>query len=84
LKDKAGIGQLFFLLKVLPEFRLVECGRGNPPTNGSEAYLHPKAAGDVHMWRTYTLKAEGIECTILEAFYSSLFQIPPQLGVAKM
>lgn len=62
LEEKVGIGQLFFHLRLLPSFVLLQAGR----------------SGGVSLWREYRLEADSIVCEIREEFVADLFDLRPE------
>ena len=56
LIDKFAIGQMFRKLDKAPEFILHDVG------------VDPGEDGKETLWRRYSLKTEGFECSILEVF----------------
>ncbi|KAG2182001.1 hypothetical protein INT43_006927 [Umbelopsis isabellina] len=60
-KEKAGIGQIFWKLQQLPDFKLHSIGRHGEKAGGS-------------FWRDYSLSVKGaIYCYIRETFPANLF-----------
>jgi len=83
LQDRVGLGQLFFHLRLLPDFILTNVkapiGRKMPLLTPI-FWRHPQAGrleDNQSLWREYRLEASGITCEIKEEFIPDLFNLDP-------
>ena len=73
-QQTVGIGQLFRHSDTLPQFTLMNAGRGyNSITNTDSKHSNDPTVNGI--WRLYELNSKDLSCRIKEEFVDNLFEL---------